>query len=171
MALYPYQEAIAFDPYSRTLAPGVGLVYALSDTNFVAPLATTDENGLPVILESDPETGYLPTFYVDGHTEVRFKSGEWTKILVTTMAVPGEQGERGEMGPSTPEAEAAAVAAQQAAAEAEALRVMAEQTAGKSAYQLAVDNGFVGTETEWLASLPGASGAQMTDNGTTVTFG
>lgn len=30
---------------------------------------------------------------------------------------------------------------------------------GKSAYQIAVDNGFTGTETEWLASLKGADGA------------
>lgn len=29
---------------------------------------------------------------------------------------------------------------------------------GKSAYQIAVDNGFVGTEAEWLASLRGADG-------------
>lgn len=30
---------------------------------------------------------------------------------------------------------------------------------GKSAYQVAVDNGFVGTEAQWLASLKGATGA------------
>lgn len=30
--------------------------------------------------------------------------------------------------------------------------------AGASAYQIAVDNGFVGTEEEWLASLKGAPG-------------
>lgn len=30
---------------------------------------------------------------------------------------------------------------------------------GKSAYQIAVDNGYIGTETEWLASLKGAEGA------------
>ena len=29
---------------------------------------------------------------------------------------------------------------------------------GKSAYQIAVDNGFVGTESEWLESLKGADG-------------
>lgn len=29
---------------------------------------------------------------------------------------------------------------------------------GKSAYQLAVDNGYSGTETEWLASLKGSAG-------------
>lgn len=31
---------------------------------------------------------------------------------------------------------------------------------GKSAYEVAVDNGYVGTETEWLASLKGAQGVQ-----------
>lgn len=31
---------------------------------------------------------------------------------------------------------------------------------GKSAYQIAVDNGFVGTENEWLNSLKGTDGAQ-----------
>ena len=37
--------------------------------------------------------------------------------------------------------------------------------AGKSAYEIAVDNGFVGTETEWLESLKGADGT----NGATFT--
>lgn len=35
--------------------------------------------------------------------------------------------------------------------------------AGKSAYDVAVDNGFVGTETEWLASLHGADGTDGAD--------
>ena len=34
-------------------------------------------------------------------------------------------------------------------------------TAGKSAYEIAIDNGFIGTETEWLESLKGSNG----DNG------
>lgn len=34
-------------------------------------------------------------------------------------------------------------------------------TAGKSAYEIAIDNGFTGTETEWLESLKGSDG----DNG------
>ena len=38
-------------------------------------------------------------------------------------------------------------------------------TAGKSAYEIAVDNGFVGTETEWLESLKGVDGT----DGTTFT--
>lgn len=39
-------------------------------------------------------------------------------------------------------------------------------TAGKSAYEIAVDNGFIGTETEWLESLKGSDGDKG-DNGTT----
>ena len=35
-------------------------------------------------------------------------------------------------------------------------------TAGKSAYEIAVDNGFVGTETEWLESLKGVDGTDGT---------
>ena len=33
-------------------------------------------------------------------------------------------------------------------------------SAGKSAYEIAVDNGFEGTEVEWLASLKGEQGPQ-----------
>lgn len=42
---------------------------------------------------------------------------------------------------------------------------------GKSAYQVAVDNGFVGTEAEWLASLVGGKGKPGIpgDNGTSCT--
>ena len=39
-------------------------------------------------------------------------------------------------------------------------------TAGKSAYEIAVDNGFVGNETEWLESLKGSDGDKG-DNGIT----
>ena len=35
-------------------------------------------------------------------------------------------------------------------------------TNGKSAYEIAVDNGFVGTETEWLESLNGEQGVTFT---------
>lgn len=39
-------------------------------------------------------------------------------------------------------------------------------TAGKSAYEIAIDNGFTGTETEWLESLKGSNGVNGA-NGTT----
>lgn len=40
------------------------------------------------------------------------------------------------------------------------LLALASCTAGKSAYDLAVENGFTGTEAEWLESLKGADGAK-----------
>ena len=40
------------------------------------------------------------------------------------------------------------------------LLALASCTAGKSAYDLAVENGFEGTEAEWLESLKGATGAK-----------
>jgi hypothetical protein len=39
----------------------------------------------------------------------------------------------------------------------------ANGTAGKSAYELAVDNGYVGTISDWLASLQGANGVNGVD--------
>lgn len=39
---------------------------------------------------------------------------------------------------------------------------------GESAYQIALDNGFVGTEAEWLASLRGPAGSDATVNATSV---
>lgn len=39
----------------------------------------------------------------------------------------------------------------------------ADGAPGKSAYQLAVEHGFVGTEAEWLASLKGADGGAAED--------
>lgn len=38
--------------------------------------------------------------------------------------------------------------------------LLGEGTNGKSAYEVAVDNGFKGTETEWLETLRGATGAK-----------
>ena len=35
------------------------------------------------------------------------------------------------------------------------------ETAGKSAYDIAVENGFKGTETEWLESLKGKDGESL----------
>ena len=40
---------------------------------------------------------------------------------------------------------------------------------GKSAYQIAVDEGYVGTESEWLASLKGDKGADGTMSFTDLT--
>ena len=47
--------------------------------------------------------------------------------------------------------------------------ISSASSGGKSAYEIAVDNGFIGTETEWLESLKGSDGAKgdKGDDGTT----
>lgn len=60
-----------------------------------------------------------------------------------TVVIQGEKGERGERGEVGPRGESG--------------------QAGLSAYELAVKNGFVGTEIEWLQSLIGATGADGSD--------
>lgn len=64
------------------------------------------------------------------------KTDAWTKIGVL-MGPQGEQGIQGEPGPQGDPG-----------------------VDGKSAYEIAVDNGFTGTEAEWLASLKGEQGPE-----------
>lgn len=74
-----------------------------------------------------------------------FEGGEteWLASLVGPQGEQGEQGPAGPMGPSGPSGPAGAD--------------------GASAYQVAVDNGFVGTEEQWLASLEGGAGGYDAD--------
>jgi len=48
------------------------------------------------------------------------------------------------------------------------MAISVNQAGGKSAYQVAVDNGFVGNEAAWLASLQGADGADGVDGNTSI---
>lgn len=45
-------------------------------------------------------------------------------------------------------------------------RMMSGAADGKSAYQIAVEDGFEGTEAEWLASLRGPDGKGVPPGGT-----
>lgn len=64
----------------------------------------------------------------------------------------GEQGPKGEVGPQGPQGPMGAQGPEGQAGE-----------NGKSAYQIAVDNGFVGTVSEWLSSLKGEKGLRGND--------
>lgn len=44
-----------------------------------------------------------------------------------------------------------------------AVNVTVERNRGKSAYQVAVDNGYTGTATQWLLTLRGAQGVAGND--------
>lgn len=67
------------------------------------------------------------------------------------------------MPPSALDILAEAQAAVDAAEAATAAAVASTGEPGASAYQIAVDNGFVGTEAAWLASLDGTDGIDGTD--------
>lgn len=100
MAWYPYSYKTAFDPSTRELAPkgSVGQVFAVGDSGFTSPLPTYDLNGLPVELEVSGEAGYVPSFQVEDHASVVWKSGDYVFEFVTTKPIPGPQGEPGKDG-------------------------------------------------------------------------
>ena len=64
---------------------------------------------------------------------------EWLASLVGAQGEPGLEGPQGEVGPQGPQGDTGL-----------------NGDDGLSAYEIAVDNGFVGTEAEWLASLQAA---------------
>lgn len=67
----------------------------------------------------------------------------------------GEKGEKGETGPQGPQGPKGDTGA-----------TGATGADGKSAYEIALENGFVGSETEWLESLRGETGPGVPDGGT-----
>jgi peptidoglycan/xylan/chitin deacetylase (PgdA/CDA1 family) len=92
MALYPYRATLTIDPATGDKAlNATGEIYALADTGFSTPLAALNSTGLPVTLTSNSD-GILPTFYVDDHTSVNWKSGSYVFPLVTSQSVEGPQG-------------------------------------------------------------------------------
>lgn len=96
--IFPFVACLAVDPITGQGLPGAtGQVFAKSDTSFTAPLVAVDANGLPVELTAN-QNGVLPSFYVDGHTAVNWRSGDWVFPLVTSEPVPGEKGEPGTPG-------------------------------------------------------------------------
>jgi hypothetical protein len=95
VVLYPYVAALALDGNTRAVAANaLGQVYAKADTSFTTPLAAIDAAGLAVELWSSAD-GVLPNFFVDGHTAVVWKSGDWKLPLVTSEPVPGADGSPG----------------------------------------------------------------------------
>lgn len=96
MAWYPYSYQTAFNPLTGEKAPAgsVGQVYAVGDTAFETPLETRDLAGLVVSLEVQGDVGYIPTFQVEDHTSVIWKSGDYIFEFTTTMPLPGPAGAR-----------------------------------------------------------------------------
>lgn len=96
MTFYSYAYRVAIDPNSLVIAPpgSIGQVFAVSDKAFSTPVPTFDLTGIPVELVSG-EHGFLPSFQVENHVELLWKSGEYVFHLNTTTPLEGPQGEPG----------------------------------------------------------------------------
>ena len=125
------------------------------------------DNSTPIIV-SDGEEVAVPDYYAAQNSFMLMLIGIGsggveipTNILCITL---GDAGTGWTSIPADPESPAYAqlvAIAEDARASAEAAALSAQEAANaKSAYQIAVANGFVGTESEWLASLAGATGPQ-----------
>lgn len=120
---YLFQNATAFDPYTGEGVPNAsGQVFAMSDTAFATPLTVILlSSGLQTTELVSDQYSQLPGFDAGDNVQVRFRSGEFVKILNTSTPLVGPQG-----------------------------------GAGKSAFEVAVEGGYAGTEAEYNASLTDA---------------
>lgn len=120
---YLFQNATAFDPYTGQGVPNAsGQVFAMSDTAFATPLTVILlSSGLQTTELVSDQYSQLPGFDAGDNVQVRFRSGEFTKVLNTSTPLVGPQG-----------------------------------LAGKSAHEVAAENGYAGTEAEYNATLTDA---------------
>ena len=103
--------------------------------------ATTSGTGTTIISVNapmDPTDGLMWYSSIDGRLFVWYNNA-WVDA---SPSIPGQKGDTGATGPAGADG-APGTNGQD----------------GSSAYQVAVNNGFVGTEAEWLASLKGADGS------------
>ena len=102
-------------------------------------------------------------------------SGTLEEWLASLQGATGPQGEKGEPGEQGPQGETGSQGPQGVQGEKGDTGEQGPQgiqgpkgdtgeqgTTGKSAYEVALDNGFIGTEEEWLESLKGADGGDDT---------
>lgn len=133
---YDYEDLVDVDPISTLPEAGTELATAfLNEVSEARDEAVAARDDAFVDAEVD---GYYITFTTHGGDEVQVgplsveggSGGEGG-------GVPGPKGDKGDPGEQGPQGEP-----------------------GLSAYEIAVDNGFEGTEEEWLESLVGPEGAQ-----------
>ena len=125
------------------------------------------DNSTPIIV-SDGEEVAVPDYYAAQNSFMLMLIGIGsggveipTNILCITLGDAGTGWTSIPVDPESPAYAQLVAIAEDARANAEAAARSAQEAANaKSAYQIAVANGFVGTESEWLASLVGATGPQ-----------
>lgn len=123
------------------------------------------DNSTPIIV-SDGEEVAVPDYYAAQNSFMLMLIGIGsggveipTNILCITLGDAGTGWTSIPADPETPAYAQLVAIAEDARASAEAAALSAQEAANaKSAYQIAVANGFVGTESEWLESLKGQKG-------------
>ena len=98
--------------------------------------STTELQGGEMLVASPDGKNKIPKLSPDGQFLFNNNDGDnmWALIKPKVGTIKGEKGDKGDAG-----------------------------TNGKSAYEVAVANGYTGTQTQWLASLKGADGAPGKD--------
>lgn len=98
--------------------------------------STTELQGGEMLVASPDGKNKIPKLSPDGQFLFNNNDGDnmWTLIKPKVSTIKGEKGDKGDAG-----------------------------TNGKSAYEVAVANGYSGTQAQWLASLKGADGAPGKD--------
>lgn len=98
--------------------------------------STTELQGGEMLVASPDGQNKIPKLSPDGQFLFNNNDGDnmWTLIKPKISTIKGEKGDKGDAG-----------------------------TNGKSAYEVAVANGYTGTQAQWLASLKGADGAPGKD--------
>ena len=125
---------------SRIPLPYVGMIFYVKDENQLYKVTTLKSK----LIAGKPQEDYQ----VNKYEKIIDLSDYTTKEYVDNSIAeiqqkPGIQGEKGDKGDPGVDG--------------------ADGVDGKSAYQIAVEKGFEGDETAWLASLKGADGAQGVD--------
>jgi hypothetical protein len=113
-------------------------LYAANASN-PGPQGPPGNDGVGIVSTVNNGNGTFTFFYSDGSS---FTTGNLT-------GPQGQQGAQGSIGPQGPQGQQGATGS-----------AGTQGPIGLSAYQVAVNNGYLGTETQWLASLQGATGAQ-----------
>ena len=124
-----------FSPTAKVEQTADGAVITITDKSGTTTATVTDgkdgKNGTNGTDGTDGVSPTVATQAITGGTKVTITDKDGAHEFNVMNGTNGSQGERGKTGP--------------------------QGESGKSAYQIAIENGYTGTETEWIASLHAAN--------------
>ena len=178
---YPYRETDGSKTPLESVAPGAVLIVAPGIAPVPLTVSQIVDNGVTFTLADSSKLPYAnpnfptslrlqifvtdslgrrTTYSLSNVVPFRVDTGDLS-VLPVTSTVPGSAGPVGPKGdPGIASSQQAIDDAIQAAIQSQIPTLRGNP--GESAYQVAVDLGYSGTESQWVASLRGASGAAST---------